>query len=173
MTKFAESAKTSVSQQTFAILVASLFRHWLLHCMTLYFRAPCTHPPKMGAHFTCICLWAPRTLVTPLARAFHQSAAAAADHGSRPNGKITLLAGLWQSYASCLSFFTGAWFRLRAKYFISCWRSACVPTDCQIAHEVEKSTLCGQEECAVRFVCCRMLNHSMRSRASVVLASQP
>jgi len=40
MIKFAESAKSSLSQQTSAILVASLFRHQLLHNIAFYF------PPK-------------------------------------------------------------------------------------------------------------------------------
>ena len=67
--QFAEWANSSLSQQTFAIFIASLFSLWLLHCIAFYFQDPC--PPRLpkkwrGGPFRCICPRAPRNLVTPL-----------------------------------------------------------------------------------------------------------
>jgi len=47
-TEFDESARSSVTQQTFAVLVASLFRRNLLRCTAFYFRAPYAPTPKFG-----------------------------------------------------------------------------------------------------------------------------
>jgi len=47
-TEFDESAGSSVTQQTFAVLVASLFRLNLLRCTAFYFRAPYAPTPKFG-----------------------------------------------------------------------------------------------------------------------------
>jgi len=44
--QFAEWANSSLSQQTFAIFIASLFSLWLLHCIAFYFQDPCPSPPK-------------------------------------------------------------------------------------------------------------------------------
>jgi len=38
MIKFTEKPKSSLSQQTFAVLFANLFRHQLLRCISFYFR---------------------------------------------------------------------------------------------------------------------------------------
>ena len=43
--QFDERANGSLSQHASAVLVVSLFRHWLLNCMAFYFQAPCA-----GAH---------------------------------------------------------------------------------------------------------------------------
>jgi len=46
METFVEWAKSTPSQQTFAILVANLFRHYLFHCMPFFFRAACAASQK-------------------------------------------------------------------------------------------------------------------------------
>jgi len=55
MTNFAERAKSSLSQQTYAILVVSLFRHLLIHCVAFYFRAPFALPQNFQGAHRCFC----------------------------------------------------------------------------------------------------------------------